>query len=609
MLRLKDVNLLAKSKIKAHKVSFFLFVIVISLLLTVATIANGANQSINNDIEEYSKNSLAGRFFVDALSPRYSFSENAEITNNKKIWENAEKLYNQDMTKKKQIARKLGVSYEPNKDEAPTSYSEGEKVFNDWNPYSRQAIADYLESLKIDDSKKNLESKLSGYDYKKVYRWHNLVQNGTVTPLTDGKEKMDDYKSSMSSEDESILSGFEVINKELYKDYVTEKYSKDDNEIPIIIPEATARKYLKEEKQDATDYESIVKKISGAKIEACYRNEASKNLIFTAEAANDDKNSEIKYNLPTENCGATTVKSDKRSRQEKEYERKYQEFLRETDGIEDPVEKSVSFKVIGVIPSGSTYTQNPTTIKEMIENLGQIDIATSIIPEDYFEANQDELTSIYKDYGEEQDISNLGHGYIIEFNNRDSAISFVNKNSCSDETIKPCLDKNKPFYLAYNNKSVVISDLRSKAEAAILAIVGSIIIIAIAITISSTISSINRERKEISIYKAIGYKNRDIKQIYLTQTVLTTIIAILISAILAAIISVILNQTLSTEFAEYLSNVFSIYGKRIPTLICTLDLGFILGVSLILLLSTTISTLIISSIMLRRNIVDGLRYE
>lgn len=573
MLRLKDVNLLAKSKIKAHKVSFFLFVVIVSLLLTMATIANGANQSINNSIEEYSKNSLAGRYFVDALSPRYSFSGDTEITSNKKIWKNAEKLYSQDVLKKKQIAKKLGIDYKPNKDEAPTSYNEGEKVFNDWNSYSRQAIADYLESLKIDDSKKNLESKLSGYDYKKVYSWHNLVQNGTVTPLVNGKEKMGGYKSSTSSEDESILSGFEVIDKELYEDYITEKYSKDDGEVPIMIPEAMAQKYLKEEKQEVIDYEDVVKKISGTEIKACYRNEASKNLIFTAEAANDDKKSEVKYNLPTENCGATTVKSDKRSRQEKEYGRKYQEFLKETDDIEDPVENSLLFKVIGVIPSGSTYTQNPTTIKEMIENLGQIDIATNIIPEDYFEANKDELTSIYKDYGSEQDISNLGHGYIIEFNDRDSAISFVSDNSCSDETIKPCLDKNKPFYLAYNNKSVVISDLRNKAETTILTIVGGIIIIAIIITIFSTINSINRERKEISIYKAIGYKNRDIKQIYLTQTILTTIIAILISAILAVIISVILNQTLSADFAEYLSNVFSIYGKTIPASICTLDLG------------------------------------
>ena len=294
MLSIFDAMLLSKSKIRSHKIWFATVIIIESFLIAVVLLLLGTSSALENDLEQYSSNSLSGKYLVRVTSPRYTY--NSVLNNNHEVWDLSEKLYKESVANKSKIAEQFDIEYDEATEEKPTEYVEGERVFRPWTKYGQNAISDYIDNLGLDEGREALERILNEYDYKSIYEWHNLVANGTITLLSDGKEDLTKYKTASSPSEESTLNGFQVLDEAIYKDFVGETMDQRSSSVPIIVSQKTAEKYLGiENSEGANDYEDVKKNIIGKEYEACYRNNASKQLLFNVEQSKNNELSGIVY--------------------------------------------------------------------------------------------------------------------------------------------------------------------------------------------------------------------------------------------------------------------------------------------------------------------------
>ncbi|MGT2926962.1 ABC transporter permease [Streptococcus cuniculipharyngis] len=123
------------------------------------------------------------------------------------------------------------------------------------------------------------------------------------------------------------------------------------------------------------------------------------------------------------------------------------------------------------------------------------------------------------------------------------------------------------------------------------ALLVSIVMIGVIIYIN-----IMQRSKEIGVMKAVGYLNRDIKGIFVYESLLITFISLLISFLVASLIGAIANQVVQ-EFYPSIKQVFLL---NIQSILVMLVLAFLMG-----LLSAYFPTLKISKL----DPVESLRYE
>jgi|GEM_PF-3881740 len=98
MLSIFDAMLLSKSKIRSHKIWFATVIIIESFLIAVVLLLLGTSSALENDLEQYSSNSLSGKYLVRVTSPRYTY--NSVLNSNHEVWDLSEKLYKESVANK-----------------------------------------------------------------------------------------------------------------------------------------------------------------------------------------------------------------------------------------------------------------------------------------------------------------------------------------------------------------------------------------------------------------------------------------------------------------------------------------------------------------------------
>ena len=602
MLKISDAACLAKSKIRAHKIWFTIVILVEALLLAAVFLLLGISNAVSADLKEYSASSLSGRYLVRATSPR--FGNNSSLLNNTEVWDLADKLYKEAIAEKTTLAKQLGVSYDAGAEEKPTEYIEDERTFNTWSEYAQMAISEYINSLNLGSDRTAIAQQLNGYVYKSVYAWHNLIADGSIVMLDGDKENFVDYKTSNSTEDGSTLDGFQVLDESLYADFMGEEIDTASETIPIVISLKTAQKYLDTEDDDYLD---IYAKIIGTEYTACYRNNASRQLIFDIEQSQANADFGIVYDNPANACGEVVIKSDQRSEEEKLAAEKEKAFAQALGEYEEAYQEKVTFRVVGVIPT-NTDLNSSTDLFGLIKDLGKINIGTPIIPRAYYETNKQRLARYFLDYSELDDLYGVASGFLIEFNDAATAARFVEEQTCENPE-KGCLEQARPFSLSFSNKSLLLADISAIAQTLILILASIAVALAVMTTIVIILRSIHAEKKEIAIYKAIGFRRGHLVQIYATQTMIITATTILLAVVLALAIGIIANLALSADLTEELSEIFSIYHRTIATQLFTFDVLPSLGVIGLFLAATTLAGATTTALSANDNIVAGLRYE
>ncbi len=624
MLKLRDAFTLVWTKLLSRKFWTSLFLALEIILLTGVLIFASCIQGFEGSLAKFNSEGLNGRYLVTAANSR----NNPDLEKDPKLMDLAEELYQRGIEEHRAVAQKLGLEYSADSEIAPTEYYDGRRELVPYSPYAKQATDIMMRDYLVAD-KDDLEKILENYPYQRIFVDETVIANGRVVNLENGVENLKQYTSSIDSMRTQVFNGLHVIDEELYQDYFFEDVELDNEAIPVVVSVEQAETILEississaaSSEEKIQHFEELKSKSSGMIIEACYRNGASQEMIFKAQqildeiARNKDKpyytEPSLIYNLPESTCGATTVKKDTRTAEEKKQDQLREEYQKAIGSYEAPKEQPLKFQIVGLIPVSSISRQSNDIIS-MIQSLGGVSIATPIISRGYYDDHTTELSEVYDEPDTSLDYLGIDTDYIIEFNDAKTAREFIDAESCEFKGAMNygCATEEHRFLLTSDsNNSLVIEDISRTFTQILIIIVLIVLGITVIFVALMVVRSITNDRKEIAIFRAIGFRRTHILQVYLMYALILAAIIVGGSVILSLVAGFVLNPWLSGVLTEFLRATFFTLDSSIvanlfvPQIVEYLCLGgAIIGVSL---LSALLSALIKS----RQNIIDGLKFE
>ncbi len=624
MLKLRDAFILAWTKILSRKFWTNLFLVLEIILFAGVLIFASCIQGFEGSLAKFNSEGLNGKYLVTASNPR----NNPDLDKDPQLMNLAEELYRKAIEEHRTAAKRLELEYSVDSEVAPTEYVDGKRELVPYSPYTKQAtdimMRDYLVAGKTD-----LEKILEHYPYKHVFTQKQLVANGSVVNLESGSENLKHYTSSIDNMRTQVFNGLYVIDEDLYQDYFFKDVQIDSTAIPVVISVEQAEIILgtssissmASSEEKIQHFENLKSQTNGLVVEACYRNNASQEMIFTAQqildemARNKDKpyytEPSLIYNLPESACGATTIKKDIRTVEEKRQDQLREEYQKAIGNYEAPVEELLKFQIIGLVPISSRSNQS-NDIVSMIQSLGGVSIATPIISQGYYDSHVAEISKVYNEPDVSMSYLGLDTQYIIEFDDAATARKFIDAESCEIKgTLSSgCATKEHPFLLSSdNNNSLVIEDISCAFTQLLIIIVLVVLGITVVFMALMVVRSITNDRKEIAIFRAIGFRRVHILQIYLMYALIMATIIISGGVTLSLVAGFILNPWMSEVLTNFLKATFftldvsitaNLFMPHAVEYLCLI--GIVLGVSLV---SALLPTLIKS----RQNIIDGLKFE
>lgn len=624
MLKLQDAFTLAWTKLLSRKLWTALFLIVEILLLSGVLILASSLRGFETSLARFNSEGLNGKYLVTASNVR----NNPELEKDPALWDLADKLYQQAITEHSAIADRLNLEYSAESEIAPTEYVDGKRELIPYSPYAKQAMdimmQDYLVATKSD-----LEKILQDYDYSQIFTQQQLIANGNVVNLEDGVENLRRYNSSTDNMQLQIFNGLYVLDETLYQDYLFENLQPDPTAIPVVLSVDQAETLLgtspinsaSSNEEKIQHFEQLQAAASGLIVESCYRNSASQSLIFTASQILDEieRNKDkpyyqeptVIYNLPTIPCGATTIQKDTRTDAEKQHDVLQLEYQKATGSYEEPVEKLLKFQIIGLIPT-ATDSGHTNDIFSMIQSLGGVSIATPLISQSYYDAHAEDLSNVFIEPDVSMSYLGLDTQYIIEFDNANTARSFINEQSCQvkGSITYGCATAEHLFLLsADNNNSLIIEDISHMFSKFLIIIVLIVLIITVIFFALMVIRSITNDRKEIAIFRAIGFRRPHILQIYLFYSLVLSGIVITGASILSLTVGFALSPWLSDELTNFLRATFLTLNPSITASLFTPHLPDYLYLNSALIIVSLCSTLVPTLLKSRQSIIDGLKFE
>lgn len=625
MLKFKDAITLALTKISSQKIWHGFFLSTEIILLTGVLLASSFLQGFKTSLHDFNNQGLNGKFIVTARNVRV----NPDLKNDQTVWDLAESLYDQHTKEHANLAAQLNLPYDPASEEKPTEYLNGERIFKEYTKYAGLAIDEKMQGYHQAGLAELLQI-LNNYPYQKVYSESTIGTNGNLSILQEGHENLQDLKDPTSNSENPIFYGLHVLESAVYQYYLFDSadLKLEQNTIPVTMSLTTLEQYFDytplsdqaSSEAKLARFREIYQRSQDLTITTCYRNEASKALIFQAQqiqneiarhANEKDYNKpSLIYNLPSEPCDPVTVAEDTRSNdeiQQAQLQIAYQTALGE---YEEPVQKIVNFKVIGIIPD-IRQTTHSTDILAMIQSLGGINLATPLISRDYYEAHLTELSQIFHPPST-TDYLGTSESFLIEFKDANTATRFINEQSCTlkGSINNGCATEDKPFYLtADNNHSLIINNIIETLTSIIMIAILMIFVLTIILMTVSIMRSISSDRKEIAIFKATGFQRTQIITIYLTYTCLITSFIILVSIILTLILGLILNPWLSSLLTTFLQASFFNLDNTIRAQLFEPQLANCLLTSLALLLVSLTAALLPTILKTKQSIIAGLKYE
>lgn len=624
MLKIRDAFVLAWTKLLSRKLWTGLFLVLEIMLFAGVLIFTAATRGFEQSLAHFNGEGLNGKYLVTASNVR----NNPDLERDTAVMDLAEELYAKGIAEHEAIAKRLGISYSAEAEVKPTEYVDGKRELVMYSPYAQQAIdslmADYLVADKSD-----LEMVLQGYDYRQIYTHQLLSADGSVINLEDGMENLKRYTYSIDNMKAQVFNGLYVLDETLYQDYIFEDLEIDTAAIPVVISVEQAETILgmdgisgsASSEEKISHFEKLKEQASGLVVEACYRNNASQEMIFTAQQTLDEiernKNKpyysepSLIYNLPTTPCGATTVRKDNRTAEEKQQDNLQIEYQKALGNYEEPVEKLLKFQIIGLVPI-SNNTNQSNDIMGMIESLGGVSITTPLVGREYYGEHEVELAEVFKAPDASLDYLGLGTQYIVEFGDAETARRFIDEQSCQLKGVANygCATEEHLFLLsADNNNSLVIEDI-SRTFVQMLVIAVAVVLAATVVFVAlMVVRSVTSDRKEIAIFRAIGFRRVHILQVYLTYALILAGVIVGGAVVLSLVVGYALNPMISSEITSFFRATFFTLDSSmkadifIPSALNYLCLGgAVIAVSLV----SALLPLLVKS---RQNIIDGLKFE
>lgn len=570
MIRSTDVLVLAYTKLRARKIRTSVTVAIAGLLFGFLVLIVIVAQGVLDSATRFSNEGLNSRYIIDVgRTDNKAFNIYDNLTN-PDVVRRVETEHAAHVAKKQTAARKYGIEYDArNEDPSPIVIDQEtkEKIVSD-KYLDSSSVAAVAEALEAEQYKPfDVSAYIDPYKTAKIIGEHRVLHQfeNTLRFMKDGKEAS---LSSSSEVDRSMSPGDDdnksltVLDSSVAEPFISNRtYDPASGEIPAIIPYSDAEKLLGLKKLESSvstqrqldRIQEVRRRVGEITAKFCYRNSASQALVTQAinqqkEIVDNRNNPDyvkptLLYAVPSSaDCGAVVVQSDSRTSIEKKqadnqknYEKEIGTYIGEPEqhkvivrgvgvssdlGFEGEVSFSVAQIIKGIFSSSLGYqTWNiPSALLAKVPESSR--------PAAVFEPSSDTKTPFSIE------------AYLVEFTDKAEARELLSKAGFFGAN-------NRSVHAApFGSSSLVVDEMRSWFETALLWIVGVVSLVAIIILSGMIGRTIADGRKESAVFRAIGARRGDIARIYSTYTLLLSLRIVLFAAFFGIVSALALNMML-----------------------------------------------------------------
>lgn len=544
MIRVRDASLLAFTKLRTRRVRTAISVFVSGMLFAGLVGALIVAAGIDKSLQSFSQEGLNSRYIVatavDQPNSAAAYSDPVTVAR-------AQQLYMQLIADKKAEAKKLGISYDSSTELSPVidmSAGQGQtgttERLNPVSPVAQQAIAEYAKAHP-DPGIPELKADAKKYHPTDFYSTTTITIKGSLAVMQNGQENFSQTQSNTDRQKDIIQSnGIALTDMALTKPFLLPHTVSKTDDIPVVITYSqaaqllglTALSHTATESQQVARLRTLYAQAPSLTFSACYRNGVSEQQIQIAQsqaqeiAQNKNNKSYHKpnliYRLPvSDSCGQATIISDTRTKTEKSDQDKQDQFNRMFGQEVDPVQRKLTFQVVGLKPDQTVSGNNTTMSGILKEVVGSSLDATITIPDSLFNALPD--AAGLKSLLFSTDANPYGGfsptTYFVEFASANDARTFIDQKSCTTGPNGRCGTRSKPFQLiAYGSNSIGIQDLKHKF-AHFFGLAALVVVVVALIIMGATVGRMIADgRRETAVFRAIGAKRVDIASIYTVYT-------------------------------------------------------------------------------------------
>lgn len=625
MIKFTDAALLAFTKLRTNKIRTIITIVLASLLFGMLVAASLAINGVFRSVGSFREDGLTSRYIVNVY-PSPGVDTISNLRRDPHLITEAKKRYEKLVEAKKVEAKRLGLSYTQASDQPPyTQSSDGNEMLTlrDQNGIVHDLLEEYFKDKPaINDSK--LKKVAQQYHADNIFSStiRQVSRGSTLNVLPSGKEAFYDQLDN-TERDANYVRPIIADYLTIAPPDITDPFMLPDNagwkpdgtSLPIILPQNAVERLLS--KDMTSDKADVSKKLADLKhlrseaadltVQACYRNDASIALIqktilqqkdIKANVGKKDyQKPNLIYKLPDPTkCKNPSVVSDTRTADEKKHDDNQKLFDKKLGSDNKPESYFVTFKVVGISPAEADSNpfnseEKSNDLSDIVNNLLKTSGIGQAIPQSLYGKLSNETKEKYADlftfnptyfFGNEDEKQRY-----VEFSNPHDAQNFIDEQGCKTQVDGACKPASRDYELslAFTN-SAALDDVQDKAQkwfgyGMLVVVVLAAIIMWIAIG-----RAIADGRHETAVFRAIGFNRGDIAAIYVTYTVILSILVTFIAAIIGYLGAFVLNQQLApalTAQAQYgfagidMTKEFSLIGFDERQLLIILAVCFTTG--------------------------------
>lgn len=579
MISAVDAFILANTKLRTRKVRTVVTAVTASLLFGILLAAIFVLSGALNSAERFTNTGLSNRYIVS-----YDDFGSGQYDDTPELQARATELYTARIAAKKAEAKRLGIEFDQTSEIRPVdSDGDGKKYINTNAPSAQQAVGEQRAARQPFSEK--AKQAAQPYHPIGIYAFLPSINPGVITAMEGGKEsfkpKVQDPQQQFNRP--GVENGWAYVDEKIVEPFLLDKKvldtQKNLTDIPVIAPIGKVEAALglpvlpkDASAQDKLDRISYVRQNAAkATFTVCYRNETSIALI--AKTLRDDE--EIKknmankefvapsqqYNLPDESsCGASTVKKDTRTAEEKKYAVKQEEFEKKFDEYQAADQQKITFRVVGVGPSGIDFDSFSTVDGIVSMIAGSTLQGQWIVPSGMFEQmpNRLDYDKFYPKPGDSSSqistvgmISRSSEGQLIEFGSAEDVKAFYVKNSCASFVCGK-----EPYVAYFGSNSVVLDDMKQTITKVLQVAAGIMALIAALVMMGMVGRVIADGRRETAVFRAIGATRNDLRLIYTIYTVLFSMIIVATSLVIGFGLALLLESRYASDISTSMHLAF-----------------------------------------------------
>lgn len=569
MIGVRDALTLAYTKLRTRRIRTTVTVVIASLLFGVIALALFILQGVTESMQRFTSGTLSERYLaMVSHSPQRGGMGTDDMPEGVK--QRAQEIYTQLVNDKKAAAKRLGIEYDPTTEQKPFNEMDNMKWLNPSSPAAIQAYNEYVATFP--SAKEEVDDAVAPYGPVKMYPvTRGAPVQGQLKPIVEGKEdftKTPEYPQDTSQV--GIDFGWSYIDQSVVQPFMlsAEQMDRraDRTAIPVIAPLGQVEKALglkrlpgtatAEEKLERLRY--VKAHAERATYTSCYRNGVSQQQIDEAlrvaqEIERNKSNKEyqrpsLMYGLPpADDCAAATTVRDVRTASEKQLAAKQREFAAQFGQAVDPVQRKLTFRVVGISPNGMSAESFSGVDGLLTTIAGSTLEGQWVVPEQLFDAmpNRDELAPLIRSTAVDPTSFNYDFDQrLVEFRNVGEVKRFVETVGCGSMYC----DTGKVAATYFGSNTVLIEDIRKQAVQVLQYVALVVAIIAVLILMGMIGRVIGDSRRETAVFRAIGATRNDIRFIYTSYTMMLSAIVVIVSMALGLLAAWWIEAKFSGDF-------------------------------------------------------------